>query len=230
MTSRRGRVVVVAVAAFVVAVLIAAGDALREVIAAEWHIWQLDAESETARKNAVARLVELKARRAIPHLCTRFRKEPGSVPQTLSDAGRALVEFGEPAVGDLVNALNDESVSVRQLAAVALGRIGAVGKEAALRLVEALRDSSPEVRVAASLALVRMSVAAVPTLRAALRDPNHQVRQLAATTLAKCGPAARQAVPELQTLSPPSPFDPLEPADSAADSEPELYAGDFSSA
>ena len=126
--SRRGRIVVFSVAAFVVVILVAAGDALRDVAMAEWYIWQLDAESDTARKKAVDHLVALQSRRSLPSLERWFRQEPGQLPATLSDYGQALVSFGEPAAPFLAVALQDETVSVRRLAAVALGANGARGQ------------------------------------------------------------------------------------------------------
>jgi HEAT repeat protein len=113
------------------------------------------------------------------------------------------------AVPALATALRDETNTVRLQAALALFKIGPESRPAVPALAEALRDPEPAIRFEAALALHQLgseAVEAVPALIHALRDPaNRQlhprlyrsVAQLAAGTLGRIGPPAREAIAAL---------------------------------
>jgi HEAT repeat protein len=115
-------------------------------------------------------------------------------------AGRALIEMGEPAVPALATLLNDPEARVRRAAASTLWGLGTKQKAAVPALAGALRDPDPEVRLAAAMALESAgseAEAAVPALVHALKDSDANVRLWAARALGAVGPAARPAVPAL---------------------------------
>lgn len=88
-------------------------------------------------------------------------------------------EAAQPAISALVDTLGDESVSVRQMAAFALGEIGdeAAGIPA---LLKALRDDTSGVRRQAAMSLGKLAgEAAIPALRQAIWDSDDSVRKAA---------------------------------------------------
>ena len=64
-------------------------------------------------------------------------------------------------------------------------------------LVAAMRDPDVDVRILAAQALGRMGERVVPDLIAALEDTDAEMRRLSGATLGSMGPAARAAVPAL---------------------------------
>lgn len=66
--------------------------------------------------------------------------------------------------------------------------------------VGALRDQDAHVVMASGEALRALGVAAVPALRAGLRDPNERVRSVCCGSLSGLGAAAAPAAPELMAL------------------------------
>jgi HEAT repeat protein len=106
---------------------------------------------------------------------------------TFAEMGRA----GRESVPDLVNATNDESMSVRRQAAEALGMVGA-GSSAVPALIDALGDEGGGVRRSVALTLARVgpeAEEAVPALVRALRDPDKYVRGKAAHALQRINTA-----------------------------------------
>ncbi|MFN0052545.1 MAG: HEAT repeat domain-containing protein, partial [Planctomycetales bacterium] len=84
-------------------------------------------------------------------------------------------------LANLLSSLDDESVEVRLLAALALARWNRDEQELVARLVTALGDESPYVQTAAALALWAIGPAAksaVPELRKIARDGNHTVANI----------------------------------------------------
>ena len=93
---------------------------------------------------------------------------------TLAEMGRA----GRESVPDLLQAINDESMSVRRQAAEALGMVGA-GSSTVPALIDAPSDEGGGVRRSVALTLARIgpeAEEAVPALVRALRDPDKYVR------------------------------------------------------
>jgi HEAT repeat protein len=88
----------------------------------------------------------------------------------------------------------------RKRAAKALGDLGAKAKEAVPQLVATLNDEDEHVGEAAFDALVQIGPAAVPALRATLRDKSIKARQDAAAVLGMIGSEAKAAIPELLAL------------------------------
>jgi hypothetical protein len=80
----------------------------------------------------------------------------------------------DPDVGILIQALNDEDVDVRIVAAHHLQ--GPKASKAARALIEALKDRHISVRKEAAFALASMGTEIVPALVEALADPNPRVR------------------------------------------------------
>ncbi len=103
------------------------------------------------------------------------------------DAARVLIEFGDPAVEPLINALKNENYIIRQQAAMLLGKIG--DTRAVEPLISAFKDVNVYVASYASNALVKIGEPAVEPLIAALQDEDWQVRVLAARALGKIGDA-----------------------------------------
>jgi HEAT repeat protein len=103
-------------------------------------------------------------------------------------AAIALVKIGEPAVETLIQALKDEDRYVRRHAAIALENVG--DKRAVEPLIQALRDEDEGVRGNAASALEEIGdTRAVKPLIKALKDRDTNVRALAARALGKIGDA-----------------------------------------
>ena len=103
----------------------------------------------------------------------------------------ALMELGKPSVVPLTEALKDEDMYVRQMAAVALRDLA---DKSAIRdkrevgpLIQALKDKDGGVRGTATEALTYMGKMAVGPLIQALRDEDKNVRLLTAIALAEIG-------------------------------------------
>jgi PKD repeat protein len=129
----------------------------------------------------------------------------GLLIQTLEDedwdvrdaAKEALVKIGEPAVEPLIQALNHEDDRVRELAAEALGKIG--DARAVEPLIQALGDEYLLVQDAAKEALVKIGEPAVEPLIQALKDKDWEVRYEAARALGEIGDE-RAIEPLIQAL------------------------------
>ncbi len=108
-----------------------------------------------------------------------------SRPAVRRAAAKALGKIGcadAAALRALSALLSDADAGQRRFAAEALGRLGATGAVEALGT--ALRDHDARVRNAAAAALQALGDAALPTLRAALDDPNPETNFVAARALA----------------------------------------------
>jgi HEAT repeat protein len=104
-------------------------------------------------------------------------------------------------VAELIADLGAEDPYTAKSASDGLVKLGA---EAVPALAAIVKDRDSPLRLDAVLVLQRMDAAvltpAVPALAQALRNPNEKLRIAAAHTLAKVGPAARPAMPELLDL------------------------------
>ncbi len=113
---------------------------------------------------------------------------------------RCLPAIGGAAVTPLAGALRDGKVSIRLLAARALGELGPVAAPVFAELNVATEDADPRVRAAALGALVATRAqtgAAVAKVGAGLKDPSPAVRVAAAQLVGILGMRARSAAPAL---------------------------------
>jgi HEAT repeat protein len=116
----------------------------------------------------------------------------------LGRLGRAA----SPAVPLLVRVLLDREADLRCMAASTLGRVGPEPAVVA-GLVDALTDREASVRLATLDALLPLGPAAaraLPSLRVAVKDADHQVRARAALACWKIGGRKEKAIPVLETL------------------------------
>jgi HEAT repeat protein len=131
--------------------------------------------------------------RAIKELfgrCDDYRKY-----QAAQDALRdMLMEMKDPGAAEvLAGALRDESINIRQLAAMALENIGAPSTAEAL--CEAARDESAHVRAAAVHALGSIQDQRVlPTVEAAMEEGDYSIKMAAISSLGRLRhrPSARR--------------------------------------
>src|SRR5262249_27024446 len=111
----------------------------------------------------------------------------------------ALAANAEPAIPELVKALDDRSTFVRAEVVRALEKVGPAAVPA---LAEALGNSSENVRISAARALSGMGAAAVPVVpklgRVLRHDKSRFVRWEAAATLGELGRVAQAALPALE--------------------------------
>lgn len=111
-------------------------------------------------------------------------------------------EFGEiDAV--LVSALGDEDKDVRSLAAAYLHYIGEGNEAAQPELVKLLMDEDPALRLLATQAIPTIKTppgTAIPALTPLLDDVDSGVRVRVASALGKYGPAAKEAIPQIEAL------------------------------
>ncbi len=126
------------------------------------------------------------------------RPDHGTTADREQDSRRVAL-----ALRKLTNGLSDPEPTIRASAANGLGFIGkAAAFDLPPELVRALADESPIVRQAATKALKdsQQSASVVPALRSVLASPDQQSRFLATEILARAGPAAKSAVPDLLAL------------------------------
>jgi HEAT repeat protein len=116
------------------------------------------------------------------------------------NAAHGLVEIGTAAVPGLLDLLTGGRTRARMLAAFALGEIREGDDAVIAALARATRDPNAAVRISAveALGLKQGRRDAVPALAKALHDPDAHVRFSAALSLAQQGPAAAEAVPDLE--------------------------------
>lgn len=112
-------------------------------------------------------------------------------PFAAGAAAEALAAIGARSVPALSLALGDSRESVRQGAAIALGKLGEESRDAVPALVGALADPKENVRWCAVNALGAVGPAAapaVPAIREALHDRDEDVRRGAALALERIDP------------------------------------------
>jgi len=99
---------------------------------------------------------------------------------------------------DLIDMLRHPDVTLRLIAAEALGETRSEGRQAVPILVEVFEDKDEAVSREAARALGKLgALAAIPSLAAALSDAPGLVRVSAAEALGKIGPRANVAIPAL---------------------------------
>ncbi len=123
-------------------------------------------------------------------------------PFVAGAAAEALSGIGSEAVPVLSRALEDPRESVRQGAAIALGKLGKAAHAAAPALVRALSDPKENVRwcaVNALGAIGTVASAGIPALREALHDADEDVRHGAALALERVDPAGWVRAPSWES-------------------------------
>jgi HEAT repeat protein len=101
-----------------------------------------------------------------------------------------LAEFGpdaRQAAGPLARTLQADCISVRRLAAAALGSIGPCAPVSIAALIEALAEDDDRIRAVVTVSLSRMGGRAIPRLIDALGHPEAKIRERAARSLARTG-------------------------------------------
>jgi len=169
-------------------------------------------EQEAVRAAAARALGALgpKANATTPALLAAL-DDPRADVRAAAALALARMELSAGAVPSLVRCLGSGDAYVRGFAAWSLGNLGPAAQGAVPALVEALEADDTANVVAAALARIGpaaaqavpgrigpMAEAAVPDLRAALRDPNEAVRAHAARALGRIGAAAGPAAADLQ--------------------------------
>lgn len=120
------------------------------------------------REAAARSLGELKDSRAVGPLLAAMKA--GN-----TEAGPALAQIGEPAVGPLIDSLRDADTR-----APAIDALVTVGKPAALPLIQAFKSNNGDARMAAAQVLAQINdPQAEQTLSAALQDGNVRLAAVA---------------------------------------------------
>jgi HEAT repeat protein len=112
------------------------------------------------------------------------------------EAGMTAAALGQ------VLSTSSQDLEMHQQAALTLAEIGPESRAAIPALRGALGDSPIITRMAAARALWQAGCQreAAPIVMKALKDPDNEVRKVAAETLGKIGPKARMVVPELRSM------------------------------
>jgi HEAT repeat protein len=128
------------------------------------------------------------AKMAIPTLLKLLKDEANDV--TAGVLADSLAKIGPPAAQDLIilrDAANDLNPKVRAYAASSIGAIGPAAGSALTVLVAAAKDKNVEVRQNAIRSMGKMGgngkETILPVLTNALKDPEHEVRVAAGTSL-----------------------------------------------
>ncbi len=160
--------------------------------AAAWVKDLADDASEAKRRSAAFALGKLggDAIAALPALKHALAKDPSAKVREAATVALGEISRGNiTAAADpqllplLTQALKDTAWPVRRSAAFALGCLESQAEPAREQLEAALADTSPEVRQNVAWALGRVSAAAIPKLRDALRDTDPFVKRDAAQSL-----------------------------------------------
>jgi len=128
------------------------------------------------------------AKEAVPALGRRFRQTDKEIG---GQAARTLAQIGQAAVPEVTAALQEGPPAIRARALLTLGTIGHEAGAAVIPVRDLLVHPEAKVRLLAALALDGMHEAARPAadyLARALRDPDRQVRYIAADALFQIGP------------------------------------------
>jgi HEAT repeat protein len=165
-------------------------------------LWRLGPLAQKEAPDVVSRL--------LPSLNDRDR-------DVRQEAFAAIVKIhggAKPAVPGLIIALKNPDREVRIHAATMLKMVGPDAQEAAPVLIRSLLDS--HVRGRADEALTSIGKAAVPALVKGLDDSDDNLRRLIARSLGYIGSEAKEAIPQLTTLSRDDPSERVREAATAA--------------
>jgi HEAT repeat protein len=132
-----------------------------------------------------------------------------------ADAHQRLAVLGQlmaadvdatPYLGDVAASLDRAEVTVRQLAAAVLGKIGAPAAPAVRPLCRCLTAPEDNLRTIASLALARIGPASVPALRLMLQFSDPRTVTGAVSALSQIGPGAGESLADLEAIAPRAPL------------------------
>ncbi len=139
------------------------------------------------RTRVAIQLAQVKETKAISILLEAIRDGyRGENSNLLGSAANALIQMGNVAIPDLLEALHSNDKSIRRYAAQALGEIG--DAISIPELLEALHDEDENVRDSAAQALGEIGDAiSIPELLEALHDEGKYVRESAAKALGRIG-------------------------------------------
>ena len=116
-------------------------------------------------------------------------------------ASQALADLGPAAIPHLIKALDDNNREVVSLACSTLARTGPWASNAIPRLIPRLGHSDTFIFNTASAALHRIGSPAFPALCNAVKDPDENIRRMAARTLGLIGGIAYSTAPCLVPLT-----------------------------
>jgi HEAT repeat protein len=161
------------------------------------YIMKHGTETQVTYASVVLGKMGGEARIAIPELATFVLTDDGF---TGVAAAHALGMINPDGVPQLVKILDTAPTSaVKQRVAFGLGATeGELQSIAASRLGDLLRDQSEDVRQQAAFSLRGLGVAAIATIRKAIRDPDPSVREFGMQ--AAGSPAYAELVPDLKEL------------------------------
>jgi HEAT repeat protein len=143
----------------------------------------LTTDDPLTRKHAIY-LLAMTGNPGCAELFVRALRDPEKAVR--AQATRALASIGEPAVGRLIELLNDPDWKVRYRVAEALGLMKE--KRSVSPLIELLRDEKDHVRYMAAKSLGALgSPEARGALEARLSDENPYVQRMAESALSKVG-------------------------------------------
>lgn len=138
------------------------------------------------------------ARSALPALIAAAQGDPQPRVRSAALFAVAQVAAGEAALPVLIQGLDDQDAAVRLVAAARLRQMDEAAAPAAEVLAEHLADPDPRVSQASAEALLRIGPPAVAPLARQLHVSAPGAKRLALTVLAKLGPAAAPARPQLE--------------------------------
>jgi HEAT repeat protein len=162
----------------------------------QYWIDALKDEEALVREEGILVLTDLgpAAKDALPEL-TKLLKDP-NLPVRVK-AATALFRIdrqqGKNAVPALCDGVKQGNSTERIQAIQLLGQIGPDAKDACTTLLETLNETDGNLRNTASFALNQIGEAAVPPLKDALKHKEAAMRQVAAETLGRMGPKAKDA-------------------------------------
>jgi HEAT repeat protein len=136
---------------------------------------------------------------AVPRLLGALHREGSRV----EPIARALAQIGRPAVGPLLQSLDDHEPRVRQGAALALGQIRPLAPGTAEKLAKGLADPDPKARMAFLIAIGDLgprAAGSVPAVRALLRDGSPEIRGRAIEVLFQSAPRDGSMLDDLASL------------------------------
>jgi HEAT repeat protein len=162
----------------------------------------LDATQEQRPENrgAAARLcggMKKDANGVLPAIERAAIADPDAKVRAAASTAAAQIAEPQDVVAVLKKVLTDKDASVRIVAAARLRQLGRDAAPAAKELAAALADSDKNVAEAAAESLIRVGAPAVELLTEQLSGSSVSARKLALACLAKLGPVANSAAPQI---------------------------------
>lgn len=158
-------------------------------------------EDKAANRESVARLLaslKTAAAEATDALASAATTDPVPTVRGACLVALAQVVGASDAAPLVAKGLADKEASVRLIAAARLRQLGASSAPASKELAAALADDDSRVRAAAAETLVKVGRPGLTDITQQLKSQNVDARKLALYCLAKIGPPAKDAVPEVE--------------------------------